>query len=390
MSRIYFLIFVVTAVLLYWAVNPSYTEEIETVVELPIVDSTITVSFSSVGDIMCHSTQYNYAWIQKDSFDFKPVFRYLKNYLSNKDILFGNLETVLAGRTNRFSGYPFFNSPNQLAEALKFAGFDFLFTANNHANDQGYNGVKRTIAELKRVNIVNIGTSDTSLTENYNIFVRKGLRFGVLAYTYGTNYKEGSPKPYAYVNYIDTLKIRSDISELKRKNTDVIIVYFHIGEQYSKSVTKYQRKIVQSTINAGADIILASHPHIIQPFERFETKGANLDSGFVTYSLGNFLSNQRWRYSDGGLIFNFDITKNIFTDSVYISNLSYLPIWVFKGNTNLGKEYLLLPSENYMDSTLNFMTEADIDSMKRSYYDTVELFTSKSNYPKTDRLKINN
>ncbi len=113
---------------------------------------------------------------------------YLRNYLSEKDILIGNLETVLAGDTKSYSGYPFFNSPNSLAESLKKTGFDFLTTANNHANDQGFEGVKRTLEELRKINIVPLGTSSLDSNMNYNYFVRKGLRFGMLSYTYGTNY----------------------------------------------------------------------------------------------------------------------------------------------------------------------------------------------------------
>ncbi len=390
MNKIYFTLFLIIAVFLYWIFNPTYPKKVEKIEAEVKIDSTVTVSFSAVGDIMCHSTQYNYAWVQNDSFDFKPVFRYIKDYLKEKDILIGNLETVLAGKTKKYSGYPFFNSPNQLAEALKYVGFDFLITANNHANDQGFDGVARTLKELKKINIVGLGTKDiTDSTKNYDLFVRKGLRFGVLAYTYGTNYNELATSPKEYINYIDTVKIKHDIKNLRNKNADIVIIYFHFGKQYQKQITKYQRKIVRSTINSGADIILASHPHIIQQFERFETKGARLDTGFVTYSLGNFVSNQRWRYSDGGLIFNFNVTKNIFTDSIYISDISYLPIWVFKGNTENGREYLILPSENSdMDSLYNFLTPADIDSMKRSYYDTIELFTSKTDFPRIEKPKL--
>ena len=82
---------------------------------------------------------------------------------------------------------------------------------------------------------------------------------------------------------------------------------------------------MHKTISYGADIILGAHPHIVQQFEKFKTNNGKLDTGFVVYSLGNFVSNQRWRYSDGGMIFNFNITKNIFTDSVYVSDINYLP-----------------------------------------------------------------
>ncbi|MCW8848760.1 MAG: CapA family protein [Melioribacteraceae bacterium] len=388
MNSKYFITFIILAAIVYWLINPFYTlheikEPLVNEIE-EIIDSTVTVSFSAVGDIMCHSTQYNYAYVSKDSFDFNPMFDVLRNYLSEKDILIGNLETVLAGDTKSYSGYPFFNSPNSLAESLKNTGFDFLTTANNHANDQGFEGVKRTLEELRKINIVPLGTSSLDSNRNYNYFVRKGLRFGMLSYTYGTNYNEKSLNPKMFVNHIDTVKIKTDITELKNKGTEIIIVLFHFGEQYMKNISKYQKQIVEKTINYGADIILGAHPHIVQQFEQFETKNANLDTGFVVYSLGNFVSNQRWRYSDGGVIFNFDITKNIFTDSVYVSKINYLPIWVFKGETNRGKEYIILPSEEFGNITYDYLTEADVDSMKKSYFDTINQLTSKSRFLEVD------
>lgn len=389
MNSKHFLIFIVTSILIYWLINPYYISvENEPVIEnenIEVVDSTITVSFSSVGDVMCHSTQYNYAWVKGDSFDFKTLFAVIGDYLRKKDILIGNLETVLAGDTKNYSGYPYFNSPNQLAEALKFAGFDFLTTANNHSNDQGYEGVKRTLEILKKVNIIPLGTKSKEQEEPENIFVRKGLKFGMLAYTYGTNYKENSLYPEEYVNYIDTVRVKKDIVKLKNKNVDVIIILYHFGLQYQKNISEYQRRIVDKTIDYGADIILGSHPHIVQKFETFSSTG-NLDTGFVVYSLGNFVSNQRWRYSDGGIIFNFNITKNIYTDSVYISDISYMPIWVFKGDTKMGKEFIILPSSDYNNNKYDYLSEADADSMKRSYFDTISQLTKESRIPRIDSL----
>lgn len=386
MHKIHFLIFIVFAFLVYWIVSPAYIPE-KVIVEEKI-DSTYTISFSAVGDIMCHSTQYNYAWVERDSFDFKPNFKFIKEYLRSKDILFGNLETVLAGDSKKLSGYPFFNSPNQLAEAIKYAGFDFIFTANNHANDMAYDGVKRTIDQLHKENLVHIGTHDLSdEIKNYNTFVRKGLKFGLIAYTYGTNYNENALNPRKYVEFIDTVKIRNDIENLRKENVELVIVYFHFGKEYTKTANKYQKKIVEKTVEAGADVILASHPHVIQPFVKIKGNNSNLDSVLVTYSMGNFISNQRWRYSDGGLVFNFNVTKNIFTDSIYISDVSYLPIWIFKGNTIEGRQYYILPSSDYGDSTYEFLTTADKDSMKKSYNDTIELLTAASFFPRIDSLK---
>lgn len=391
MNSKHFLFFLIVAFFIYWLITPYYpTLDVEEKTDKKIidkVDSTISVMFSAVGDIMCHSTQYNYAWVEGDSFDFNPVFSIVGNYLKEKDVLIGNLETVLAGDTKNYLGYPFFNTPNALAEALKNTGFDYITTANNHANDQGVDGIDRTYKVLKNLGINPLGTavSDSFLTDK--IFEKNGLRFGILAYTYGTNYNSSSLNPEKYVKHIDTLKIKNDIKRLREDNAEVVLVYFHFGYEYQTQISDYQKNVVESTINSGADIILGAHPHVIQQFERFPTKDGRVDTGFVAYSLGNFISNQRWRYSDGGLVLNFEITKNIYTDSIYISNVNYLPIWLFKGKTKRGRDYILIPSsDSTIANNFDFMTEADTDSMHKSYYDTVNQLTSKSDYPKIDRI----
>ncbi|MCW9098151.1 MAG: hypothetical protein OQJ93_12270 [Ignavibacteriaceae bacterium] len=113
---------------------------------------------------------------------------------------------------------------------------------------------------------------------------------------------------------------------------------------------------------------------MIEPFDYFKTNDTKLDTGFVAYSMGNFISNQRWRYSDAGVILNIQISKNIFSDSVYISDVNYLPTWVFKGSTENGKEYVILPSEVVeRDSTYNFLTTEDKKLMIEAFNDTKDI-----------------
>ena len=105
-------------------------------------DSSVTITISVVGDLMCHSTQFEYARVGKDSFDFAPVYRQVKKYLSSSDFTFGNFETVTAGKENGgYTGYPFFNTPASYISALKDAGFDLLVTSNNHSLDRGEKGM---------------------------------------------------------------------------------------------------------------------------------------------------------------------------------------------------------------------------------------------------------
>ena len=156
-------------------------------------DSTVTVTLSAVGDIMCHSGQFDYARVAKDSFDFNPVFRYVKQHLSKSDFTFGNLETVFAGKSAKYSGYPRFNSPSELLDALKNTGFDLLTTSNNHSLDRDEIGILRTINELNKRSLNYNGTYVSQRDrDSIRIFNIKGVRIAFLAYSYGTN---GNPIP---------------------------------------------------------------------------------------------------------------------------------------------------------------------------------------------------
>ncbi len=346
-------------------------------------DSLITVSFSVVGDIMCHSVQYNYARVSADSFNFNPEFSVIKKYLDQSDFLFGNLETVTAGAKAGYSGYPFFNTPDAFIRSLKYAGFDLLSTANNHAIDRGEAGIRRTI---QQINLNKLNYNGTFLSErdrdSIRIFDVRGIKTAFLAYTYGTN---GNPVPKGkeyLVNIIDTTTIRKDIEAARKKGTDIVIVHFHFGEEYQRLPDSYQKTIVDQTIRNGADIIIGGHTHVLQPISLFKTRNAGMDSGFVIYSMGNFISNQRWRYSDGGTILSFSITKNTLNDSIWLADINYLPIWVFKGDTDSGRRYIIIPAQAaFSDSLFSFMGSSDRELAAQSFYDTKDILTKFSNKP---------
>ncbi len=133
-------------------------------------DSIVTCTIRIVGDLMCHSTQYKYAHVENDSFDFTGVYSEVRDYISKADISIGNLETVTAGKSKKYSGYPFFNAPDDFLYALKYAGFDLLITANNHAIDRGEKGVERTINELNKY------VRESARLKNRVKFARKRLK----------------------------------------------------------------------------------------------------------------------------------------------------------------------------------------------------------------------
>jgi poly-gamma-glutamate synthesis protein (capsule biosynthesis protein) len=340
---------------------------------------------------MCHSVQYNYARVTADSFNFNPVFSEIKEYLDQSDFLFGNLETVSAGKKAGYSGYPLFNSPDAFISALKDAGFDLLTTANNHAIDRGESGIRRTIEQLK---INQLGYNGTFISEkdkdSIRVFNIKGIKIAFLAYTYGMN---GNlvPKGKDYlINVIDTSRIRNDIMLARKKGIDAVLVHFHFGEEYQRLPDSYQREVVEKTVEYGADIIIGGHTHVLQPISFFKTINTKLDSGFVIYSMGNFISNQRWRFSDGGTVLSFSLTKDFTDNSVHLKEVDYLPIWVFKGDTESGRKYIIIPSEAvFSDSLYPFLSAADRKLAAQSFHDTKEILTKYSQKPHLRNIRPN-
>jgi poly-gamma-glutamate capsule biosynthesis protein CapA/YwtB (metallophosphatase superfamily) len=373
-------LFITFSILSYYYLSFSF-DELPEEDAFEKIDTRLTAEINFVGDLMCHSTQFNYAHVKDDSFDFSGVFSEVKKYLSDADFTIGNFETVLAGNKKRYSGYPYFNAPDDFLLAIKEAGFDFLVNANNHAIDKGVKGVKRTINIMDELGINHTGTYLSQQDrDSIRIININEIHFAILSYSYSTN---GIPLPKGknyIINLIDYDLIEKDIAEARNEGGDIVLVYFHFGEEYQREPNNYQEDVINNTINAGADIIIGSHPHVVQPVNYFKTNKANLDTGFVAYSLGNFISNQRWRYSDAGVILKLKISKNILTDSIYLSGVSYLPTWVFKGKTKKGREYIILPSQkSYDDSSYSYLSKSDKEKMQQAFDDTKYIITKLNN-----------
>ena len=350
-------------------------------------DSTVTITISVVGDLMCHSPQFEYARVNKDSFDFTPVYRNVKKYLESSDFTFGNLETVTAGKDNKgYTGYPLFNTPVNYLDALKSIGFDLLVTANNHSFDRGEKGVLKTIDELIKRNINYVGTfTSQNDRDSIRVFDINGIKTAILAYSYGTN-DNPIPKGKDYlINLIDFNIIEHDIKTARSKNAELVIVHYHFGDEYIREPVKSQKDAVSKAIEFGADIVIGGHPHVLQPVDFFKTNNGKLDTGFVAYSMGNFVSNQRDRYKDAGLIITFNITKNFTTDSIGINEVNYIPTWVFKGNTLNGREYVILPSTFQSDSTI-ILSQTEIKKMNQAFEDTRDLVKRYTKNPKFKEL----
>lgn len=311
----------------------------------PTPDTLITFTIASVGDLMCHSTQFNYAKTGVDSFDFYPSFAQVAPILREADLAIGNLETTLAGHVRAYSGYPMFNTPDPYVTAVKQAGFDFLITANNHSNDSGEKGILRTIHILDSIGL---GHTGSFISQNDRDSVRilnvKGIRIGVVAYTYSTN---GLPltdgKPWL-VNMCDSALISKDIATGRAKGAELMIVFYHFGEEYQRMPSAYQKQFVQHALDCGADVVLGSHPHVVQPMEVVPGRGSNVDSVFVAYSMGNFISNQKDMYTDEGVIMRLTFEKHIPSGKIrLVAHEDVVPTWVYRGTDVEHKMHIIVP-----------------------------------------------
>jgi len=351
-------------------------------------DSTITITISVVGDLMCHSPQFEYAKVGKDSFDFTPTYRNVKKYLESSNFTFGNLETVTAGRKNGgFTGYPLFNTPSEYLDALKSVGFDLLVTANNHSFDRSEKGVLLTIDELIKRNINYVGTyiSQTD-RDSIRLYDINGIKIAVLAYSYGTN-GNTIPKGKDYlINLIDFNLIERDIKTARSKGAELVLVHYHFGDEYIREPVKSQKDAVNKAIEFGADIIIGGHPHVLQPADFFKAISGKLDTGFVAYSMGNFISNQRDRFKDAGIIITINILKDLNKDKISINEVNFLPTWVFKGNTLNGREYVILPATLQSDTTID-LSLTDLKKMNQAFQDTREIIKKYSANPKLKEIK---
>lgn len=334
-------------------------------------DSTaVTVLFA--GDIMQHTPQITAAKINDSTYDYTPVFKYVKPIISKFDLAVANLEVTLAGEP--YTGYPQFSAPDELANAAKDAGFDVLCTANNHSCDRGDNGILRTVKTLKKTGIARTGTYTDSIDfrNNHPLMIHKNdITVALFNYTYGTN---GLPFHYpAMVSLIDSSHLVSDLKAARRPGIDFIIVYFHWGQEYQSHPNHTQEELAQLAFNHGADVVIGSHPHVLQRMEYYAPSDTT-NGQLVVYSLGNYVSNQRDRFRDGGAMISFTFSKN--WNGHRVSNPKYHLTWVYTPMEDGRKQYYILPVTQFENDTT--LDAASLSKIRLFSNDSRELFGNEN------------
>jgi len=370
-----FLFLLIPVSIFEWLDEP-YDPSIQRKARMPIVSVPPEVHISAVGDVMMHLPQIQSGKKADGTYDFRPFFQAVKPKLSQADIAIANFETTLGGKSLPYQGYPRFNSPDEIIPALKDAGFDLLSTANNHSMDTGTEGVIRTYQRIKAYGLHPIGTAPTA-KERREVFIEKnGMKLAFLAYTESTN---GLPvpkdKPYL-VNRINLNQIKQDISAAQKRGAEFVFVSLHFGIEYQREPNAKQIQTARQVLEAGADAVLGSHPHVLQPIQPLTIHGKKK---VIIYSMGNFVSNQNKPYTDEGMIVDLQIRKNPKTHQAELHKVSYLPTLTHKYRMGNRWNYRVVPIAQATPSTLSKYPGLTAAKWKSAWNHTHQIMSKKVN-----------
>ena len=333
------------------------------------------ISLLFIGDIMGHDEQI---WSAENRethlYNYDDVFQYIKPVIAGADIAIANFEVTLGGPP--YTGYPQFSSPADLAVACKNAGIDYLVTANNHAADRGKKGIISTINKLDSIGIPHTGTFlNSSCRDSLTPLMihKNGTSIALLNYTFSTN---GIivPEP-VIVNMLDKELITRDINEAKDKNADIIILFLHWGTEYDTIPSKTQTDLAVYFQSIGVDMVIGSHPHVLQKMVRTKNNVTGNDD-VVIYSLGNFVSNQRKPKTDGGSMVRIELTR--IGEKYNISNAGYYLTWVYAPIEKYRKKFFILPCSEFENKPDFFDKPEAYLHMKKFISDSRKLFNEQN------------
>lgn len=339
------------------------------------------------GDILIH-TPIIRAYAQGDgSYDFTEIYKDVKPYFEAYDCMIANLEVPLGGSAaGEYTGYPTFNCPDSMIDALTGAGVDLLLTANNHSNDKGHNALIRTQNVLNEKGVPYIGTRLENTDSYVKIMEYNEVKIGMSCFTYsygGT--LNGLPLYNGDTERVHTFEyeklnafydaVQADLDEMKAGGADFTMFFIHWGNEYQFVPNSYQKQMAKKLCEMGVDVIVGGHPHVVQPYETLTSESGH--QTLCLYSTGNAISNQRRELMDSeptghtedGIIFGVTFEK--WSDgTVRIGGIDVLPTWVER-KTSGRTSYRIIPLD-YRDSDWS-RYGADLSRMKKSYANTLKL-----------------
>lgn len=333
-----------------------------------------------IGDVMLHTGQISDAHsrylagggtLEADkhqAYDFSPYLDDIRSTLSDADIAVANMEFTLAGPP--FSGYPSFSAPDSYAEYAADCGIDIFLTANNHICDKGGRGLERTMDIYSRMSgihgVSTTGCQDTAEGSGPDILMLRinGISTAFLNFTYGTN-ASCSSRRYK-VNILEKNTVRQALLKAKEAGADCIIALPHWGEEYRLRHSARQEEMAEWMAENGADIIIGTHPHVIQDFGTiYVNDGERGKKVPVVYSLGNIISNMSASNTQAGLLLEVTLTKDM-SGKTDISGLRFRYTWCSLPGM-LSDSYRTVFIGEWTDRRDEWKTSRDWIKMKETY-----------------------
>ena len=330
-------------------------------------DDKSEVKILAMGDMIFHQPIVkNYR--SNDSYDFTPIFNNISSDINEADLAIANFEGSV-NSNRKLSGFPLFNFPKETIYSLKNVGFDLLSTANNHALDTGLDGIAETISHINESGMKNFGT----LAEDGDkgiIVEKNGIKIGLISFTDTLNGMDSLMRGKEYSVNTFAQDVKSDIQNLK-DNSDIVIVYPHWGNEYQLVPNERQIFLKEMLLEAGADIILGSHPHVLQ---RYEVEDKNNKKYFTIFSMGNALSNQRVENLkkpgvDTGVLIKLVIEKDNISGETKLKEYGVYPTYVNRYRANGKLNYDLVKLEDIIPAgRLSDVTKDDLKAKAEKKY----------------------
>ncbi len=302
-------------------VEVTETDDVKTSADVAEINEIISIF--ALGDNLLHMPVINSGRQSDGTYEYSHLFEMLQPDIKNADIAVIGQETVFGGEKFGYSGYPLFNSPSDMGKTLVSEGFDVVLHASNHVLDKWAEGIENTLTFWNSYpDIAVLGINDSEEDkQSIDIKEVKGARIALLNYTYGTNGLVLPQGKEYLVNYIDENKMQADIAYAE-ENTDFTVAFMHWGTEYSIKPDDFQKNLAQKMCDWGVDLIIGSHPHVIEPVEWIESENGN--RMLVYYSLGNFVSRQKEaRNLLGGAA---DVKLKFDGEKVAIEDYAFVPI----------------------------------------------------------------
>lgn len=345
----------IVVLLIVVAISMALTLLSEGIKGIPLVNSSVTTVSQSAdskekttvteqetsarimanGDLLYHDIIYISAKKSDGTYDFHENFEYVKPWLKQADLVLGDFEGTV-NKDHYLAGYPLFNAPGEVMDAIKDAGYQVLDLAHNHILDSQIEGVVSTADAIEKAGMTPVGVYTHEARDKAPLVIKEvnGIKVAILAYSYGFNGIEQSISQEDYNRYLSDLdedKMKAEI-ERAEKEADITIIMPQMGVEYQIEPTEEQKKLYHKMIDWGADIIFGGHPHVVEPAETVEKEG---DKKLIIYSMGNFISNQRIetmqdvenaKWTERGVLMDVTIKKK--SGKTTIETAKAHPSWV--------------------------------------------------------------